>query len=520
MPAAEEAAVANGLQRKAAAMYVMGLDVGTTGVKACVFDAEGAIKGSGFREYGVLCEEPGMGEQDAAQVWALAVQALGEAIAKAQVRSIRAIGVSVQGDAVIPVDDDLTPIYNAVLGMDYRSEPQARQCAERLGERALYDRTGMRPHPMNALSKMLWLREMRPDVWKRTRRVLTYADFVNARLCGAAVIDHTMASRTMAFDLERRAWAADLLDQLGVDPGLLSRAQPSGTTIGMLGRELCTELRITEGAQVVTGGHDQVCAALGAGVVAERRAVISTGTAQVLSCAFARRPPGDTMFASYYPCYLHAVKDLLFTFALNHAGGLLFRWYRDTLGVPEVARAQSTATDPYNAIIRLMPEGPSPLMVLPHWGGSGTPSCDLRSKGAILGLSLASTRHDIAKAILEALSFELRINCQRMREAGLRHDELVAVGGGARSEEWLQLKADILGCPLRTLAVREAACLGAGLLAGVGSGLYESADEAVGRTVKTTRVYEPNPEHIRRYDERFGLYTQLYPALREVNHRL
>ena len=135
-------------------------------------------------------------------------------------------------------------------------------------------------------------------------------------------------------------------------------------------------------------------------------------------------------------------------------------------------------------------------------------------------MSLATTRHDIAKAVLEALCFELRLNCQRMRDAGLRHDELVAVGGGARSEEWLQMKADILGCPVRTLAVREAACLGAAVLAGTACGMYESVEEGVERTVRTKRVVEPDSRASKAYEERFATYLELYPTLRQVNGRL
>jgi xylulokinase len=283
---------------------------------------------------------------------------------------------------------------------------------------------------------------------------------------------------------------------------------------------LAARLGLARGVSVVAGGHDQTCAALGAGVIAERRAVVSSGTAEVLSLAFAKRPSGDVMFDSYYPCYLHAAPDMLFTFALNHSGGILFRWYRDNLGAPEVATATQAGADPYTQIVARMPKGPSPVMVLPHFNGSGTPTCDLHSKGAIVGMTFATTRHDIAKAILEALTFELRINCARLRETGLRHDELVVVGGGAKSADWLQLRADILGRAVRTLAVREAACLGAALLAGTAAGMYGSLEEGVGRTVKTQHVYEPHEPTRKLYDERFGLYQELYPSLKTLNHKM
>ncbi len=501
-------------------MHVIGLDIGTTGVKASTFDANGTQKGYAFREYCVICNAPGMGEQDVNQVWALTREVIREAVVRTGPADIKALSFSVQGDAIIPVDRDWNPIHHAILGMDYRSAAQAKALGRKLGERTLYERTGMRPHPMNSLAKMVWLRQTNPDVWRRAHKVMTYADFVAARLCARPVIDYTMASRTMAFDLQTHAWAEDILEHAGVDGAKLSEALPSGAVIGTIDPELAAELGVPPAMQVVSGGHDQTCAALGAGMVAERRAVISTGTAEVLSTAFAARPEGDTMFRSFYPCYLHAAKGLLFTFALNHTGGLLFHWYRDTLGQPEVREAAEKGSDSYEAITSRMPQGISPVLILPHFNGSGTPLCDLQSRGAIVGLSMATTRHDIAKAVLEALCFELRLNCQTLREAGLRHDELVAVGGGARSHAWLQMKADVLGCPVRTLAVREAACLGAGLLAGTACGMYGSIDEAVGTAVRTTHMYEPATARAREYEERFALYRTLYPALKTLNRKL
>lgn len=497
-------------------MHVIGLDVGTTGVKACVFDGDGRIRGSGFREYDVICSEPGMGEQDADLVWHNTRDVLAEAAGEAGVDDILALSLSVQGDAIIAVSDQFHPQHHAILGMDYRSHEQAVWCAEQFGERDLYERTGMRPHPMNSLVKMLWLRDTQPSVWKRARRVVTYADYILGRLCGEAAIDYTMASRTMAFDLSERAWAHDMLQRCDIDPSLLSPAVPSGTTAGTILPDIASALGLPADLQIVTGGHDQTCAALGAGVITSRRAVISTGTAEVLSSAFTERPEAGVMFDSYYPCYCHAARNMLFTFSLNHTGGILLRWFRDTLGVPEAEQARAEGIDPYQAILDAMPDTPSPVMVLPHFGGSGTPYCDLDSRGAIVGLSLSTTRHDIARAILESLCFELRLNCSRLRDAGIRHDELVAVGGGARSPRWVQMKANTMGCPVRTLAVREAACLGAGILAGVACGLWNSVEEAVQRTVTTARVYEPDSRRTAWYDQRYEEYLRLYPTLRPL----
>lgn len=498
---------------------LIGLDIGTTGCKAIVFDAEGRARGAGFREYGVVCDAPAKAEQDAEHVWALTKEVLREAAAKADHAAIQALSVSVQGDAIIPVDREFNALHPAILGMDYRSAAQSKQCEERFGGFELFQRTGMRPHPINSLTKVLFLRALAPAVFQRAWKIVTYADFILGKLGADAVIDHTMASRTMAFDLATKTWAADIHAALNLDPAIWSNAVPSGTIVGAIRPALAAELGLPRGLALVTGGHDQPCAALGAGVVREGLGVASTGTAEVLATAFDRPALTRAMFDGFYPCYRHAKPGMYFTFALNHTAGILLRWWRDNIATAEVTDAARLDRDPYQLMDERMPAGPSPVMVVPHFNGCGTPSCDLLAKGAIVGLTLATTRHDVAKAILEGLCFELRINLDAMRASGIGVDEIVAVGGGAKSHRWLQLKADILGRPIRTLRCREAACLGAALLAGSATGVFASLDDGVRRTVAMEREFTPDPDRMARYNERFASYRQIHPALSNVDPR-
>jgi xylulokinase len=501
-------------------MKLVGLDIGTAGCKAMVFDPEGRILGRGFREYEVICDAPAKAEQDAEQVWVLTKAALREAVATSGGKDIRALSVSAQGDAIIPVDSEFRALHPAILGMDYRSGPQAERCAEALGAFALFERTGMRPHPMNSLTKVLLLRELAPAVFERAAKIVTYADFILGKLGGEAVVDHTMASRTMAFELQSHKWSETIHRALGLSEEIWSKPAPSGTAVGRIRPALAAELGLPPNLVLATGGHDQTCAALGAGAVREGLGVVSTGTAEVLSTALDRPVLSEAMFNSFYPCYLHAKGGMYFSFSLNHIGGILLRWWRDNFAGPEVGEGALEAGDAYQQIDALMPQGPSPVMFLPHLNGSGTPTCDLHSKGAVVGLTLATTRHDVAKAILEGLTFELRLNLETMLACGMQLDELVGVGGGAKSSVWLQLKADILERPLRTLRCREAACLGAALLAGTAAGIYQHLDEAVAQTVRYDREFLPSADRVAAYSEHFATYRQLYPSLRALNSKL
>jgi xylulokinase len=502
-------------------MYLIGLDVGTTGCKSCVFDEAGDIKGYGFREYDIICTEPAMAEQDAMLVWRKTVEVLKESIAQSGAREIKALSLSVQGDAVMPVDKNYDAIYNCILGMDYRSAPQARRSEKLFGARRLFNLTGMRPHPINSLIKIMWLKQNRPAAYAKAWKIVTYADFILGRLgSDRPVIDYTMASRTMAFDLKKKCWSAEILKRTGIDRDLLSEPVVSGEIVGTIKPALAQELGIAPGMLLVAGGHDQPCAALGAGVVKEGRAVASTGTAEVCSTAFFKPALNAAMFNGYYPCYIHAKPDMYFTFSLNHIGGLLYKWFRDTLGQEEIAEAKRAGTDPYALIDSRMPKAPGTVMVLPHFNGSGTPWCDMSSKGAIVGITMATNKYDIARAILESLTYELRINLETMREAGIAVKELVAVGGGAKSPPWLQMKADILGRTIITHQVREAACLGAALTAGTAAGVYASLADAAAKAIKPGKQYTPDPKAAAVYRRKYAVYRELYPSLKKLSPKL
>lgn len=501
-------------------MHLLGLDVGTTGCKAVVFDPDGNIKGYGFQEYDVICEKPGLAEQDPIKVWELTKAVIHQAVSESGVKDIKALSLSVQGDAIIPVDKNISPLHNTLLGMDYRAKEQVRYCLDLIGERELFNMTGMRPHPINSLTKILWIKDNKPDVYKSTFKFMTYADYILTKLGSEPVIDYTMASRTMAFDLKNKQWSHTILDKVGLDVGMLSTAVPSGEIVGEINPALAEEIGLSKGVLLVTGGHDQTCAALGAGVVEENIAIDSHGTAEVLSCAFNKPMLNDLMFESYYPCYCHVKRDMYFTFALNHIGGILFKWYRDNLGYAEVKEAEDKGIGAYQLMESKAPEGPSSVLILPHFNGSGTPTCDLDSKGAILGLTMATTRHDIVKGILDSLTYELRINIETMKKAGVAINELRAVGGGAKSPIWLQIKADITGCKVATLKVREAACLGAAILAGASSGVYKSVDEGVKQTVAFKDIYTPDEKLRKLYDEKYSIYKDIYGTLKDINRRL
>lgn len=501
-------------------MHLIGLDIGTTGCKALLVDPASGVVARAFREYGIDSDSQGKAEQDAGQVWELSCAVLREALAAGGNPPVKALSLSVQGDAVIPVDAAGRALYPALLGMDYRSQALLPDCAERFDGFDLFRRTGMRPHPINAFLKMLWLQRERREVFAAADRIVTYSDYVMGRLGCPGVMDQCTASRTMAYSLEKNDWDDGILAAFDFPREKLSRVIPSGSRAGVMDPALARQLGFAEPPVIVAGGHDQPVAALGAGAVTSEVAVASTGTAEVLSRYLPQPVLSRGMYDSYYPCYCSAMGKGYFTFALNHVGGLALRWFRDAWCDGEVRAAAESGRDPYDVIVDAMPEGPTDIFVLPHFTGSGTPTCDLASRAAFVGMSLSTDRPTVGLALLEGLTFELKINLEQMRSLGMTTNRLRNVGGGSRSRRWLQLKADILDLPVDVMANADAACIGAAVLAGHGSGVYSSVEEGVKALVRTAGTYEPDPARVRRYAERFASYRKLYGALAPFYRRM
>jgi xylulokinase len=323
------------------------------------------------------------------------------------------------------------------------------------------------------------------------------------------------------YDLARGEWAHELLETCGVDVERLAPLAPAaGGAVGTLRGELLRNLGLEHPVLLVSGGHDQACAAAGSGVVEAGRAMVSTGTAEVVEVASETPALDDALRQGNISVYRHVIAGLYLAMTLNHSGGLLLRWFRDTLGRWEVERAKDAGRDAYDLILEGAPEGPTSLFVLPHFAGSGTPWLDRSSRGAILGLTFATGHAEMAKAILEGLCFELRVNLDLLRGAGVEIQELYAVGGGARSPLWLQLKADICQIPLRVPEVTDAACLGAALLAGVGAGVYADLQQAVSRAVRLERKIEPDRACVNAYQARYALYQRVYPSLKALHQQM
>jgi xylulokinase len=501
-------------------MSILGIDVGTSGCKATVVDPEGRILGRGYQEYAVSRPAEGQAELDADTVWGAVQTVILQSLAAPGVgHGVQAISVSSFGETVVPIDRDGRALAPGILYFDPRGGEQAAALGDRVGPGRILQITGIALHPMYSICKIMWLQRHRPQLFDRTWKFLFFADLVLYRLGARPVTDHSLASRSMAFDVVRKRWSPELLAAAGIDQALFGEAVPAGTALGPVARELAGALGLHPGALLVAGGHDQACAALGAGAIRPGLAIDGMGTTECITPCFDRPVINARMAASSFACVPHVVPDAYVTYAFSFTSGSLLRWYRDRFGAAQVAEAGRRGVDPYQVLIEQAAAGPSGLYVLPHFAGAATPYMDSAAVGAIVGLGLDTSPGRIIKGILEGLTFEMMVNLARLAEADVAIHELRATGGLARSDRMLQLKADMMGLPVSSLAVEEAGTLGVAILAGTACGLYTSLAEGVARLVKLRATFRPDPQQHRIYQEHFQRYQRLYPAVRAVYGR-
>lgn len=335
-------------------MSYLGLDVGTTGSKACVFDAEGNLLSTAYREYPLLSPLPGGAEIDSERVCQACVDVIREAAASCPNDPIRGIGMSSQGEAFTPVSADGRILANAMVSSDARANSIVAPWSEQFGPQRLYEITGHTSHPMFTLFKLLWLRDNQPDVWQAATKFYCFEELIQWRLGLEPAVSWPLAGRTMLFDVRKHAWDADILSEVGLDQARLAPAVPSGTPVGTIPSKMADELGLPAGVPVVAGGHDQPCGALGAGVVEPGVAMYATGTVECICPAFDRPRLEESFFKNNLCTYDYTAGDMYTTVLFSLTGGNLLQWFRDQWGQAEMEEAERTGADVYDRLLGSM----------------------------------------------------------------------------------------------------------------------------------------------------------------------
>jgi len=492
----------------------MGIDIGTSGCKAAIFDENGQQVSVAYREYGIISKRTGWAELDTDEVMEKCFQIIKESASQLETGSVVGLGISSQGEAFTMIDKEGRALCNALVSSDIRANDLIGPWTEKFGVEKLYNITGHTSHPMFSLFKLMWIKENTPEIWENAHRILCFEDLLQYRLgIKNPAMGWPLAGRTMLFDVVNHTWNDEILERTGVRKEQLSTPLQSGSFVGHVNKEIAKELNLAENTFIVTGGHDQPCSALGAGAIEPGIAVYALGTVDCITPAFNKPIFTEELHKNNLCTYDHTVPGMYATVAFSLTGGNILKWFRDVFGESEVEMAKKTNSDPYELLMRQMPEEPSRLLVLPYFTPSGTPYFDVSVKGAIIGLDLSTTRGEILKALLEGVAFEIKLNLDILEKSGYEVNELRVIGGGARSQRLIQLKADVIGKPITILDVTEAGCMGVAILA---KAFYSSQNvgDITKRWVKPISKVEPKLQDY--YNTKFNLYKKLYPTLKKI----
>ncbi|EXX91640.1 carbohydrate kinase [Paenibacillus darwinianus] len=492
--------------------YLAGIDIGTSGCKVALFTPDGEILFQGTTPYQTHYPQPGYAEQNPEDWWRAVCNGLRHMLHRTGVdpKQIKGVGVDGMSGAAVPMDGQGRALRNAMIWLDRRTVRQCESITERIGAEQLFAVSGNPMSPSYVTGKMLWIKENEPDLYTRTAKVLQCNSYIVYRLTGEYSQDVSQGNGFHAFDIETAAWDEALSERIGVAPELLPPVYRCSDIVGGITMAVATETGLTAGTTVVAGGLDAACATLGAGAIHVGEVQEQGGQAGGMSIVMDRPVKNEKLILS-----CHVVPDRWILQGGTVGGGSLNwlkREFAGEAGDDFFALANEAAS-------RVKP-GSEGLLFLPYMAGERSPIWDPNAKGVFLGLSFEKTKGHMIRAIMEGCAMALRHNLATAEDSGVPVHTLHSVGGAANSALWTQIKADVTGKAFKIPSSDSAAALGAAILAGIGTGIYRDAEDAVARTVRIQREQAPLPGHTRIYNQAFDIYLEAYNRLKDLFPRM
>lgn len=503
-------------------MCYIGLDAGTSGIKALSFDEEGRILASAYQDYPLITPRDGWAELDPAHIWNGAKTVLSQVASRLSAlhRTVRALAVSSAAQTVAPFDCQGRPLYNFITTVDTRTGAQNRWWQEHADEGELFGRTGLPFSPIYMVNKLMWLKDHEPEAFCNAWKFFCVEDYLTWCLSGETAIDHSVASRGMLLNIQNLDWDEKVLELAGIHRSKLSTPLKAATDLGRIRQDLAEMLGLPGETRIILGSHDQTCGTIGCGVMDPGQTMNAIGTVEVLMAVHEGIPQADGVLRCHFPCIPHVLAGRYSVMSLNQNAGVLLKWYKNLFCGAEEAYALAQGLDPYQYLIQSCSDRIADVFLLPHINGCETPVSDPASAAAILHMRAHHTKADITRAVLDSMAYDLRQNIEALEGIGIPVGPLHAIGGGARTDKLLQLKADCTGKIICTSQVTEAASLGAAILAAVGTGAYPDIRTAAGNMVHRDKTFYPDAGRKEEYDWGYGVFRTLYGRMRELNHAL
>ena len=506
---------------------LIGIDLGSTNLKAIAYDCEGRALAKASRpnqRINPYPERPEWAIWRPELVWGGVAECLREVVAQlGDPNSVRALAVTGMGMDGLPIAKDGRWLYPLISWHCPRTEPQYRWWIEHIGAERQFALGGNQVWVFNTALRLLWMREHEPAILDQAEKWLLIEDFVNFMLCGRHATDYSMASTTLLFDQRKRCWSDELLAASGIDRRLLCDPMPSGTVLGEVHRQAAEATGLAAGTPVVLGGHDYLCGMLPTGAFRPGIVLDVTGTWGMAAAALEAPVLTEPVRQMGIVVQSHVARHAWGAMGATVAADML-EWFRREFGFEEKHRAGAEGGVDWDYLIEAVqaaPPGAHGVFFLPHMSGSHCPVVDPQSMGAFVGLRNIATKGDLLRAMIEGLDYQfLQVLRGFESSLGVRPEKIVAIGGMVNNRFWVQNKADVVGKPIEVPEIDEAVPLGAAILAGIGVGLYRDEADALGRVWRPGRTYEPDPALVEKYAAWFPAYERLYPTLRPLHAAL
>lgn len=502
--------------------YLIGIDVGTSGTKTLLINEAGAILANVTETYPSHSPRPLWSEQDPADWWRATVASVKRAVSEAGVNGaeVKGIGLSGQMHGLVCLSADNQVLRPAILWNDQRTGAECAEITSTIGKERLIDLVCNPALTGFTAPKILWVRKNEPEVYEKTRKVLLPKDYIRFKLTGEYATEVSDASGMLLLDVKNRRWSEETLSALQIDKGLLANCFESHEVSGKTLPEISAEMGIPAGTPVVGGGGDQAAGAVGNGIVETGIISATLGTSGVVF-AFADQVQTDPQGRVHTFC--HAVPGKWHVMGVMLSAGGSFQWWRNHMSELEMEQARKVGVDPYDILCEEAEEaqaGCEGLLFLPYLTGERTPHANPNARGGWIGLTARHGRAEMVRSLLEGITYGMKDSLEIIKGMGVEIRQVRASGGGAKSEFWRRLQADIYGNAVCTINASEGPAYGVALLAGVGVGVYGSVEQACSATIKVVSEIQPNPENAKVYAKFYPIYQQLYRSLKEDFDRI
>ena len=497
--------------------YYLGLDIGTSGTKALIMDAGAKIIATATAEHPISSPKPGWSEQNPQDWWSACVKATQEVVKKAKIDGnlVAGIGLSGQMHGLVITDDAGTPLRPSLIWNDQRTAQEAAEIEAAVGGREkLIDLVGNAAMTSFTLTKLLWVRKNEPQIYEKIRHMLLPKDYVRQQMTGEFIGEVSDMSGTLMLNQRTRDWSKEIISTFDIDKSILPPVVESHEITGRLTESAANQLGLAKGTPVVGGGGDQPAGAIGNGVVREGLVSATMGTSGVV---FVHSKDYHVDPQSRVNTFCSCVDGQWCMFGCVLAAGGSLQWLRNNLGAEEMLQSEKENTDPYNimtAKANAALPGSEGVFWLPYLTGERTPHADPLARASWVGITARTTKNELIRSVIEGATFAMNDVVKLLEQTGANISEIRLSGGGARSEFWRQLQADIYGKTCATINSEEGGAYGVALLAAVGAGEYDNIAQACEAGIEVTRTIAPIEDAKRAYEKIHNQYTRLYPALK------